>query len=94
MATGGELPAIGKVEMSWMQTPLPPIVAAPARPVAPIKHENGHADEDVQMEEGDAMVMTASSTNHRATEQTHHTGGDQQENLDYDVADDNDWGPE
>jgi RNA-binding protein 26 len=90
MATNGEIPSIGKVEMAWMQTPLAPITRAPFKPVTAAR--NGNADEDTQMEEGDAMVSTSSPAQHLPSGE--HAGGDQQENLDYDVADDNDWGPE
>jgi RNA-binding protein 26 len=80
---GGEIPSVGKVELSWIQTPLPPVnLAAKSAPA-----NNDKSDDTTMMDEGDAMAMT-SSPGHGA----HET--DQQENLDYDVADDNDWGPE
>jgi hypothetical protein len=69
--------------MAWIQTPLPP-VTLPAKTTAAT--QNGPS-EDMHMEEGDAMASTNSPAQ---------AGGDHepQENLDYDVADDNDWGPE
>lgn len=73
---GGELPSVGKVELSWIQTPLPPVN------LAALKASNG---EETMMDEGDAMAHTSSPAR----------GGhssEQQENIDYDVADDNDWG--
>lgn len=47
-------------------------------------------DEDVHMQEteGDAMVATGSPAQGPLGDH------EPQENLDYDVADDNDWGPE
>jgi RNA-binding protein 26 len=74
----GELPNVGKVELSWIQTPLPPVNLA--KPI--VKAENG---EDMAMDEGDAMAAVPSQAH-----QAH--GHEQAENIDYDVADDNDWG--
>jgi hypothetical protein len=79
----GEIPSVGKVELSWIQTPLPP-VALPAK-----TNVGGSGDDDIQMDDGDAMASTNSPA--------HGAGGgqqEQQENIDYDVADDNDWGPQ
>jgi hypothetical protein len=73
-----EIPSVGKVELSWIQTPLPPVNIAKAI----IKTENG---DDTSMEEGDAMAPVSSPAH-----QAH--GHEQAENIDYDVADDNDWG--
>jgi RNA-binding protein 26 len=73
-----EIPGVGKVELSWIQTPLPPVNIAKAI----IKAENG---DDTAMDEGDAMASVSSLAH-----QTH--GHEQSENIDYDVADDNDWG--
>jgi len=76
-----EIPAVGKVELSWIQTPLPPVTLAAKSNFAKI------GDDDVQMDDGDAMAATNSPA--------HGGGGEQQEaqeNLDYDVADDNEWG--
>jgi hypothetical protein len=72
---GGELPSVGKVDLAWIQTPLPPVNLA-------AKALNG---EDVMMDEGDAMAHTSSPARGGH-------GHEQHENLDYDVADDNDWG--
>jgi RNA-binding protein 26 len=79
--TNGEIPAVGKVELSWIQTPLPP-VTLPAKTNAV---KNG--DDDTQMDDGDAMASTSSPAPHGGG------GGqqEQQENIDYDVADDNEW---
>jgi RNA-binding protein 26 len=77
----GEIPSIGKVELSWIQTPLPPVTLPAKTSLAK------NSDDDVQMDYGDAMAATSSPA--------HAGGGEQQEpleNLDYDVADDNDWG--
>ncbi|EKD19717.1 uncharacterized protein L3040_001935 [Drepanopeziza brunnea f. sp. 'multigermtubi'] len=81
---GGELPSAGKVELAWVKTPLPPIVREAPKPFV-IK-----AEEDTQMEDGDAMAASSPVVGHgRGNAEGNH---DQQENLDYDVADDNDWG--
>ncbi|PQE33245.1 hypothetical protein CJF32_00003781 [Rutstroemia sp. NJR-2017a WRK4] len=76
----GEIPSVGKVDLAWMQTPLPPVNLS--KPEASMKM-------DV---EGDAMAEDSSPT--------HGNGGagqvgdqrEQREDIDYDVADDNDWG--
>jgi RNA-binding protein 26 len=73
-----DIPGIGKVELSWIQTPLPPIDLAKTI----IRAENG---EDTPMDEGDAMAPISSPAHHAP-------GHEQTENIDYDVADDNDWG--
>jgi len=71
---GGELPSVGKVELAWVQTPLPPINLS-----APVKSE------DSAMDEGDAMVPTFTPAHADVKRE-------QVENLDYDVAeDDNEW---
>lgn len=79
---GGELPSAGKVELSWVKTPLPPVTQA-AKPTI-IKTE-----EDTNMDEGDAM---AASSPARGAGGHAEGGQEQQDNLDYDVADENDWG--
>ncbi|KAH7383662.1 hypothetical protein BKA64DRAFT_682858 [Cadophora sp. MPI-SDFR-AT-0126] len=78
---GGEIPSAGKVELAWVKTPLPPVTIPAAKPV---QFKN---DEDTNMDEGDAMA-TGSPAQGAATAEGNH---EQQENLDYDVADD-DWG--
>jgi RNA-binding protein 26 len=77
----GEIPSAGKVELAWVQTPLPP-VNIPAKPAAVSTPEN---NDNMQIDEGDAMAQE-SRTSH------HHDGhGRDHQELDYDVADDNDW---
>ena len=73
---GGELPSVGKIELAWVQQPLPPVnVPSPV-----VKTE------DTAMDEGDAMA-TNSSPAHGSHENREQSG-----NLDYDVADDDEWG--
>ena len=79
--SNGEIPSVGKVELSWIQKPLPPVML----PGKTNSAKNG--DDDVQMNDGDAMIATSSPVQGGGGEQQ-----EQQENLDYDVADDNDWG--
>ncbi|PBP28829.1 RNA recognition domain-containing protein [Diplocarpon rosae] len=78
----GEIPSAGKVELAWIKTPLQPVVLQAAKP-AIIKPE------DTQMDEGDAM---AASSPTRVTAAHAEGSHEEQHNLDYDVADDNDWG--
>jgi RNA-binding protein 26 len=87
---GGEIPGVGKVELSWIQKPLPPVaiagVASTAAPITPTSTK-----EDVSMDdEGDAMAQeeAASPGAGRARAQEMQD----ERNLDYDVADDNEWG--
>lgn len=67
--------------MSWVQTPLPP-VSLPTKTSVPAKAENS---DEGQGDEGDAMMqdLNMSRGGGRAQEQ---------QELDYDVGDDNDWG--
>ncbi|KAK0102972.1 hypothetical protein ONS96_005589 [Cadophora gregata f. sp. sojae] len=78
---GGEIPSAGKVEVAWVKTPLPP-VTTPATKAIQSKN-----DEDTNMDEGDAMATGSPARGVAAAEGNH----EHQENLDYDVADD-DWG--
>ena len=82
---GGEIPSVGKVEIAWVQTPLPPVNLA--KPAIQVGTPAGISD-DTPMDEGDAMASTTTP----ALAVQH--GQEHQENIDYDVADDNDWGPE
>ena len=81
---GSEIPSVGKVDMAWMSTPLPPVNLANL--AAKFKAES-YGDGDVHMDDGN-VIMTSSPARP--------TGGQQEEgeNVDYDVADDNDWGVE
>ncbi|CAL3965216.1 unnamed protein product [Diplocarpon coronariae] len=79
----GEIPSAGKVELAWIKTPLPPVVLPAAKSVM-IKPE-----EDTHMDEGDAMAASSPATGPAAHAEGSHV---EQHNLDYDVADDNDWG--
>lgn len=89
--TNSEIPGVGKVELAWIQTPLPPVALPPAIPAVKheteIKHEQATGNGDVNMEnerEGDAMAQAeqrASAPGHRQ----------EQLELDYDVGDDNEW---
>jgi RNA-binding protein 26 len=76
---GGEIPSVGKVELTWIQTSLPPVNLATNNLT---RNENF---DDAAMDEGDAMAHTSSPAlgGH---------GHDHQDSIDYDVADDNEWG--
>lgn len=76
-----EIPSVGKVELAWVQTPLPPVaVPNAAKPAPAVKTEN--TKEDVQMGEGDAMAHSPARAG---------GGNGEIETVDYDVADDSDW---
>jgi RNA-binding protein 26 len=78
--TNGEIPSAGKVEMAWVQTPLPPVNLS-NKPTSVAKPEPSDA---MHTDEGDAMAQDSSpmlGSGH----------GQEQQELDYDVADDNDW---
>ena len=77
----GEIPSVGKVELLWIQNPLPPVTLPTKTSVAK------HGEDDVQMDDGDAMAATSSPAPVGGGEQH-----EAQEKLDYDVADDNEWG--
>lgn len=83
----GEIPSVGKVDLSWIQTPLPPVTL----PNTQSSSGAGRTESDVKMEsgmEGDAMAQDSHSMGMGGN------GGerDTQENIDYDVAGDDDWG--
>ena len=90
--SGGEIPGVGKVELSWIQTPLPPVtVASTATATTPITPTATGGDISMGMDEGDAMAQD--ETHHEAPSSARNQHQQREErNLDYDVADDNDWG--
>jgi hypothetical protein len=77
----GEIPSVGKVEMAWIQTPLPP-VNLPSKLTNTAKPES---NDGMQIDEDDSMIANSSSIQGGGH-------GQEQQELDYDVADDNDWG--
>ncbi|KAH7314129.1 hypothetical protein BKA65DRAFT_116330 [Rhexocercosporidium sp. MPI-PUGE-AT-0058] len=79
---GGQIASAGKVEVSWVKTPLPPVTPSSK----PVQFKNVN-EEDTNMDEGDAMATGSPAPRAVAADGGH----EQQENLDYDVADD-DWG--
>jgi len=95
--SNGELPGIGKVELSWIQMPLPPVnlpSAGGAGGGAETLDVKEHGAEDTHMDgegEGDAMAQEQDgSAPGRGAGGAHRVEQGQQE-LDYDVGDDNDW---
>ena len=80
LPSNSEIPSVGKVDLAWVQTPLPPVNLNPPLSSKPKVEDR---DVDVHME-GDAMAATSSPSHAHAQEQA--------ENIDYDVADDNEWG--
>lgn len=83
--SGCEIPSAGRVEMAWVQTPFPPVS------LATVKKEG---DADAAMDEGDAMITTSSPADNGGGYGGPGGGKEIHENIDYDVADDNDWGPQ
>lgn len=79
-ATNGEIPSVGKVELSWIQTPLTPVKLNAEGKVVKV--------EDTEMGEGDAMASTSPAVGSGGHGGPERGGGD---HLDYDVADENDW---
>lgn len=71
-----EIPGVGKVELSWVQMPLPAVKLNAEGKVVKV--------EDTEMGEGDAMATTAKEAVGREVKE-------ERRDLDYDVADDNDW---
>lgn len=74
----GELPSVGKLEMAWVQTPLPPVnLNATKSEMDVVKHEN------------DNDVMALDSSPVRGGGNHHHGHGHGMgDDLDYDVAED------
>ncbi|KAM0134114.1 hypothetical protein ACHAO1_005802 [Botrytis cinerea] len=82
----GEIPSVGRVELSWIQTPLPPVTL----PNTQSPTGGGNAESDSKMEgamEGDAMAQDSNSMGMSG----HGGEREMQENIDYDVAGDDDW---
>lgn len=75
-----EIPSVGKVDMSWIQTPLPPVNLTPRPSPHVIKVED-----DTAMDEGDAMATHSTSAEGGETVEEH------LQNYDYDVAGEDEW---
>jgi RNA-binding protein 26 len=82
----GEIPSAGKVELSWVQTPLPPITL-PNKAAIAVKPDN---NDGMQVDQADEIVHAPSPMNGSGNGHEQHQQQQQQE-LDYDYADDNDW---
>lgn len=74
-----EIPSVGKVDMSWIQTPLPPVNLTP-KPL----HTTTKIEEDTTMDEGDAMANNPAAAEREVVEEPH-------QNYDYDVAGEDEW---
>lgn len=70
------IPSVGKVEMSWIQTPLPPVVSKSS-------HTTIKVDDDTAMDEGDAMAGHSAPVEADVV--------DDHQNYDYDVAGEDEW---
>jgi RNA-binding protein 26 len=75
---GGEIPSVGKVELAWVQTAMLPSTSPSG--------VNNLGKSDEMQSEGDAIMQDSTPTHGDGQGQRHH------QDLDYDVADDNDWG--
>ncbi|KFZ17608.1 hypothetical protein V502_04514 [Pseudogymnoascus sp. VKM F-4520 (FW-2644)] len=86
--SNSEIPGVGKVDLAWIQTPLPPVVLPSAAPVAkPDTARNDQENRDTDMGgsgEGDAMAQDLP----RGPAQSQKR---EQQELDYDIGDDNEW---
>lgn len=82
--TNGEIPSAGRVELSWVQTPLPP-VSLPTKVAVAAKPDNV---DGMQVDQADEIGHTSSSVSGSAHIQEPQQ---QHQELDYDYADDNDW---
>ncbi|CAG8952501.1 hypothetical protein HYFRA_00001248 [Hymenoscyphus fraxineus] len=81
----GELPGVGKVEMAWVQTPLPP-VASSTNPHVPSVKSEPHAD--VKLEDEDPMALDSSPVRAPGGAHAQVGAGGMGDDLDYDVAED------
>jgi RNA-binding protein 26 len=80
--SNGEIPSVGKVELAWVQTPLPPVnLCTNSLGVSKMEKQD-----EMKPDEGDATMQVFTPTHGDGQRQEHH------QDLDYDVADDNDWG--
>ncbi len=86
--------------MAWVQTPLPPVsIPTAAKPVTPaagddIRMEDGHENAATGNgeDDGDAMAQDVSSSQAGGVGNGQDAAHEnQQQHLDYDVADDNEW---
>ncbi|RKF72966.1 putative rrm domain protein [Golovinomyces cichoracearum] len=90
--TGGEIPSVGQVEMSWITAPLTPVNSQSQSSV----NAKNCADTDVSVR-GNAPVTATGGTgaginavSSFKSDNQHNTNA----NMDYDVAYENEWGPE
>lgn len=102
----GEIPSVGKVDLAWVQTPLPPVNLSPSNNHSSSAAASSGGKTDQHMEgvhhhgatgdENDARGATESSATHGQDGGGAHGGAHAQDQQhveeDYDVADDNDWG--
>lgn len=82
--TNGEIPSAGRVELSWIQTPLPPVNLS-SKAAVTTKPDSG---DGMQVDQADEMGHISSpmpGSGHGQDPQQQH------QELDYDYADDNDW---
>lgn len=82
-----EIPSVGKVELAWIQTPLPQVNAAVK---TELKKTNGEDEGDAMTGVMDEVFGVKQERHERHEQHEQH----QQEHIDYDVADDDGWGPE
>lgn len=75
---GCDIPGVGKVEMAWAKTPLPPVdlEKLKAKQADDMDYEAGTADDAYSGYGGNGNGVGAAG---------------QEQEMDYDVADDNDW---
>jgi RNA-binding protein 26 len=77
--SNGEIPSAGKIELAWVQTPVD--LSTSSLSVSKMEKQD-----EMKLGEGDATMQISTPTHGDGQRQEHH------QDLDYDVADDNDWG--
>ena len=103
--TNGQIPSVGKVEIAWVKTPLTPVSApAPNNSVPAAKTVKGDDVTHMEFVECDAIRTASpapaaargdgSTGNGTGGARAEGSGHEVQDSIDYDVADDNDWGPQ
>lgn len=86
--SNNEIPSIGKVDMAWINTPLPPVtLQTTSTPKQPVSATTIKVDDDTHMDEGDAMASSPAVGGGEVV------GGEEQHvgNYDYDVAGEDEW---
>lgn len=84
-----EIPGVGKVELAWIQTPLPPVTLPSAssatKPDMTAKNDNESRDADMDgIGEDNSMVQDENRGPGQGQKR-------EPQELDYDISEDNEW---